>query len=102
MNQAYKEALAIIVRQLLVAAGTSLGVSGLLTPYLGELTNHIVAALIVTGAAGWSQIVQRFKRRKLMQALNEAEISEHTVEARVKSTMIPTPPVTTPKDEVPQ
>lgn len=102
MNQAYKEALAIVVRQSLVAAGTALGISGLLTPYLGDLTNTLVAALIVLVAGGWAQIVQRFKRSKLMQALGEAKMTETRIETMVKSTMIPTPPVTTPKTEVPQ
>jgi len=101
MNQAVKEALAIVVRQLLIVAGASLGVSGLLTPYLGELTNTSVAALMVILPAGWSQLAQLVKRQKLMQALGEAEITEEKCEHMVKSTMITTPSVTTPKDEVP-
>ncbi len=101
MNQAYKEALAIIVRQMLIALGTTLGVSGYLTPYLGEATNAIVVAILVAGAAGWSQLSQLFKRQKLVQALQTAGTTEANVDHMVRSTMIPTPSVTTPITEVP-
>jgi hypothetical protein len=101
MNQAVKEALAILVRQALIGLGASLGVSGVLTPFLGELTNYVVAALLVLGAAGWSQIVQLFKRRKLVQALEHANLTEKTVEGMVKSKDIITPSVLSPTNEVP-
>lgn len=102
MNQAYKEALAIIVRQLVIAAGSALGVSGALTPYLGEITNYLVGAILVAVAAGWSQIAQHFKRRKLVQALGEAVLTEKQVEAMVKSPTTDTPSVMTPTHQIPK
>ena len=101
MNQAYKEALAIVVRQLLITLGTAIGVGDLLTPYLGDITNYVVGGILVLVAALWSQFSQRFKRSKLMQALQAADATEQRIEGMVKSTMIPTPPVTTPTNEVP-
>lgn len=102
MNPAYKEALAIVVRQLLISAGTAIGLTGVLTPFLGELTNTIVAALVVLIGAGWAQLVQRLKRLKLLQSLGIAGISEGQVEALVKSATVSTPAITTPKHEVPK
>lgn len=102
MNQAYKEALAIIVRQVLITAGTAVGVSGYLTPYLGELTNTVVAGLLVAGTVGWSQMVQLFKRQKLVQSLQVANISENTVEVMVANKSVTTPSVLVSKHEVPQ
>lgn len=101
MNQAYKEALAIVVRQALIGIGTALGISGTLTPYLGELTNHIVAGLLVAVGTGYAQVVQWYKRRKLMQALQEANMTEAEAARMVRSTLIATPPVTTSPHEVP-
>lgn len=101
MNQAIKEALAILIRQGLIAVGTALGISGALTPVLGELTNYIVATLMVLVGAGYAQLVQLYKRGKLMQALEGAGMTEQQVAKMVRSSMIPTPKVTTPVDEVP-
>lgn len=101
MNQATKEALAILARQLLITAGTALGISGVLTPYIGVLTNLMVSAFIILGAAAWSQMAQLFKRGKLMQALQEAGMTEVRMENMVRSALIPTPSVMTPKTVVP-
>lgn len=102
MNQAVKEALAIIVRQMLIAAGTALGMTDTLDPYLGPLTTQIVAILIVAGAGAWAQIVQRFKRLKLMQSLAyPGTTSEAKIESMVRDTGIHTPPISTSKHSVP-
>lgn len=101
MNQATMEALAILVRQFVMAGGTALGISGALTPYVGPLTNLIIALLLVGGSALWSQFAQRFKRSKLMQALEEANTSEAKIETMVRSAAIPTPSVMTAKDVIP-
>lgn len=101
MNQATQEALAILVRQAIIAGGTALGINGYLTPFLGELTNLVLSVLIVLGGVLWSQLAQLFKRGKLMQALEQANTTEKMIDSMVRSAAIPTPSVMTPTNRVP-
>lgn len=102
MNQALKEALAILVRSGLLMLATALGVSGVLEPYLGAIAAQLVPVLMALGTLGWQQLVQLFKRKKLMTALAlSIPVSEEHVEIMVKDPGTATPSVATPKSQVP-
>lgn len=101
-DQALKESLAIVVRHLVMLLGASLGLTDLITPYVGDITAQLVGAILVAGPMVWAQIAQRFKRQKLVTALAEPrKISEATCESMVKDPYTSTPSVSTPKDQVP-
>lgn len=102
MNQALKEALAVLVRALLLMIATWLKVDKVLEPYIGELTAQVVFLLLAGGTLAYQQLVQRFKRRKLMQALAlSVPVSEAKIEEMVKDPTIETPAITTPKTRIP-
>lgn len=82
----------------------SFGLAGKLvfgTPSDAEIDKYVGAAiLIVTGVWSW---YEKFKKQQSMVTMGEAaNMSESTAQARAADPLIPTPSVTTPKDEVPK
>lgn len=102
MNQALKESLGIVVRAALLMLATWLKVDNVLEPYAGEIVAQLVPLLMAGGTLAYQQLVNYFKRQKLMTALSlSIPVSEAKVEAMVKDPDTVTPSVATPKSVVP-
>ena len=106
MNPFVAQVLGMLVRQGLLMGIGALGLSPIIQPIIEQnqaqwnaFITAIVGAIGVVGYALWRKY---FDRQKLLQALGEANLSEHAVTVAVKDAQTPTPSVLTPKHQVPK
>lgn len=96
-----QQIIGVLVRALVVAlAGYLAGHAGitLSESQIGSIVAYLVP---IAAVLAWSLWQKYFGRQKLLQAVAQANTTEAAIEANVKSAVVSTPSVLTPKTERP-